>query len=190
MKNILVFASGGGSNVKAILAYFKDRKDVHFPLIVTNNPKAGVIEIAKEHGIDVLLIDKNIFESDIFVDTIDYYKPYLIVLAGFLWKVPEYLIEAYPNKIINIHPALLPKYGGKGMYGKYVHAAVLAHKEKESGITIHLVNERYDEGTILMQKTMKIDKTDTPESLAAKVLTLEHAWYSKVIDTLVGTQVN
>lgn len=186
MKNILLFASGGGSNVKAILAYFKDRNDVNFPVIITNNPKAGVIEIAKENAIDVLLIDRQIFGSDVFIDTIDYYKPYLIVLAGFLWKVPEYLIEAYPNKIINIHPALLPKYGGKGMYGKYVHTSVLAHKEKESGITIHLVNAHYDEGTILMQKTVDIESLDTPDTLAAKVLTLEHAWYSKVIDTLLG----
>ena len=186
MKKILLFASGGGSNVRAILEYFRGREDVSFPLIITNNAKAGVIEIAKEYGIDVLLINKSVFQSDVFIDTIDYYQPNLLVLAGFLWKIPDYLIQGYPNKIINIHPSLLPKYGGKGMYGHHVHTAVVANNETESGITIHIVNEHYDEGVILMQKTVTVDIDETPQTLAAKVLKLEHAWYAKVIDTLLG----
>ncbi len=186
MKKILLFASGGGSNVRAILEYYRGREDVSFPLIITNNAKAGVIEIAKEYGIDVLLINKSVFQSDVFIDTIDYYQPDLLVLAGFLWKIPDYLIQGYPNKIINIHPSLLPKYGGKGMYGHHVHTAVVANNETESGITIHIVNEHYDDGMILMQKTVTVDIDETPQTLAAKVLRLEHAWYAKVIDTLLG----
>lgn len=186
MKKILLFASGGGSNVRAILEYYRGREDVSFPLIITNNAKAGVIEIAKEYGIDVLLINKPVFQSDVFIDTIDYYQPDLLVLAGFLWKIPDYLIQGYPNKIINIHPSLLPKYGGKGMYGHHVHTAVVANNETESGITIHIVNEHYDDGMILMQKTVTVDIDETPQTLAAKVLRLEHAWYAKVIDTLLG----
>ncbi len=185
MNNILLLASGGGSNVKAILNYFKDRNDVNFPMIITNNPEAGVIEIAKEYGVDVLLLNKHIFQEEIFIDTIDLYKPNLIVLAGFLWKIPDYMVKAYANKLINIHPALLPKYGGLGMYGHHVHEAVIAAKEKESGMTIHIVNEQYDEGTILLQKKVKIAKGETPETLAEKVLNLEHTWYPKVIDSLL-----
>ena len=135
---------------------------------------------------NVLLINKSVFQSDVFIDTIDYYQPNLLVLAGFLWKIPDYLIQGYPNKIINIHPSLLPKYGGKGMYGHHVHTAVVANNETESGITIHIVNEYYDEGVILMQKTVTVDIDETPQTLAAKVLKLEHAWYAKVIDTLLG----
>ena len=185
MRNILLLASGGGSNVNAILTHFKGREDVHFPLIIANSPKSGVIDIAKDHEIDVMLVNQQIFHSEIFVDTIDFYKPELIVLAGFLWKIPDFITVKYHNKILNIHPALLPKHGGKGMYGHHVHEAVIANKEKESGMTIHFVNEKYDEGTILLQKKVKIDKAETPDTLAAKVLKLEHTWYAKVIDSLL-----
>lgn len=185
MKNVLLFASGGGSNVRAILTYFAGREDIHFPIIITNNPQAGVIQVAQEFGINILLINENILSQEIFIDTIDFYQPQLIVLAGFLKKIPDYMVNAYSNKIINIHPALLPKHGGKGMYGHYVHEAVLKAKEKESGITIHVVNSVYDEGTILLQKKVKVDKAETAESLAAKVLKIEHEWYPKVIDSLL-----
>lgn len=185
MNNILLFASGGGSNVKAILNHFRDRSDVHFPIIVTNKANAGVITIAKEFGIDTLLINKEIFNDEIFIDTIDFYKPTLIVLAGFLWKIPNYMTKAYSNKIINIHPALLPKYGGKGMYGHHVHEAVVSNKETKSGITIHFVNQHYDEGTILLQKEVKIEVNDSSVEVANKVLKLEHEWYSKVIESLL-----
>jgi phosphoribosylglycinamide formyltransferase-1 len=185
VKNVILFASGNGSNVAAILSHCKHIPDIHFPVIVTNNPKAGVIQLAKENGIDVLLINKAIFDSAVFLDTLERYKPSLLVLAGFLWRVPAYLIEAFPKQIINIHPALLPKYGGKGMYGHHVHEAVIANAEKQSGITIHMVNEEYDEGTILLQKTVDIAPTDTAQTLASKVLALEHEWYVQVIRNLL-----
>jgi phosphoribosylglycinamide formyltransferase 1 len=185
MKKILMFASGGGSNVRAILDHFGSNEEVQFPLILTNNSKAGVIDIAKAYRVDVMLINKDILLQPHFIDTIDYHKPHLIVLAGFLWKIPDYMIAAYPNKIINIHPSLLPKYGGRGMYGHHVHEAVIANGEKVSGITIHMVNEQYDEGTILLQKEVKVSKTDTAQSLAKKVLALEHEFYPKVIESLL-----
>lgn len=188
MKNVLLFASGGGSNVKAILAYFKNNSEVAFPLIITNNPKAGVLEIASENNIDAMLINKAIFSEELFIDTIDFYKPDLIVLAGFLWKIPEYLVKAYPNKIINIHPALLPKYGGKGMYGHFVHEAVVQNHETESGITIHFVNKNYDEGTTLLQKSVSVLPSDTAEEVAKNVLKLEHEWYPKVIESLLNSK--
>ena len=185
MKTILLFASGGGSNVKAILDYFKDKPSFHFPLIITNKKTAGVIDIAAEYGIDVLLIDKMVFESPVFLDTLELYKPSLIVLGGFLWKLPDYLIKAFPNRIVNIHPSLLPLHGGRGMYGHHVHEAVLAAGDAESGVTIHFVNEEYDKGTILLQKKVAVSPDDTATSLAAKVLVLEHAWYAKVIESLL-----
>jgi phosphoribosylglycinamide formyltransferase-1 len=185
VKNIILFASGGGSNVRAILHYFKDRKDVSFPLIVTNKSKAGVIDIAQEYNIDVMLVDKLVFTSPVLIDSLDVYKPDLIVLAGFLWKIPTFLVEAYPRKIINIHPALLPNYGGKGMYGHFVHEAVVKNKEKETGITIHMVNENYDEGTILLQKKIPVSEFEDAKEVAKNVLALEHIWYSQVIDNLL-----
>ncbi|MEZ5046403.1 MAG: phosphoribosylglycinamide formyltransferase [Chitinophagaceae bacterium] len=184
-KSVLLFASGGGSNVEAILNYFKNNDSIVFPAIITNNPKAKVMDIAAKHGIDCILLTKPVFESDVFIDTIDYLKPDLLVLAGFLWKIPSYMVEAYPNKIVNIHPSLLPKYGGKGMYGHFVHEAVIAHGETESGITIHFVNQQYDEGTILIQKKIEIAQDDDATSLAKKVLFLEHSWYSQVIEGLL-----
>ncbi len=189
VKKVILFASGGGSNVAAILAYFKNNHHIEFPLIVTNNAKAGVIDIAKQHNIDLLLVDKEHFQSPIFIDTLDLIKPDLLVLAGFLWKIPSNLVTHFPFKIINIHPALLPAYGGKGMYGHYVHEAVVANHEKETGITIHFVNEQYDEGTILLQKKIDVQPNENAETVAKNVLKLEHAWYSKVIESLLfGSQ--
>jgi phosphoribosylglycinamide formyltransferase-1 len=185
VKNIILFATGGGSNVSAILNYFKDRKDVSFPLIVTNKSRAGVIDIAQEFNIDVMLVDKLVFTSPVFIDSLDVYKPDLIVLAGFLWKIPNFLVQAYPRKIINIHPALLPKYGGKGMFGHFVHEAVVNNKETETGITIHMVNENYDEGTILLQKKIPVSEFEDAKEVAKNVLALEHIWYSQVIDNLL-----
>lgn len=185
MKKVLLFASGGGSNVKAILRYFQDRPEISFPLIITNNRHAGVIGIAQDNKIDVMLVDKDLFNEEVFIDTFEYFKPDLLVLAGFLWKIPGYMVKAFPNKIINIHPALLPKFGGKGMYGHHVHEAVVVRGESVSGITIHFVNEHYDEGTVLLQKEVALESTDTPEIVAAKVLSLEHTWYARVIDSLL-----
>lgn len=183
MKRILLFASGGGSNVQAILNYFQSNPGFSFPAVITNNPKAGVIAIAEKHSIDLLLINKDLFRSPAFLDVIESYSPDLLVLAGFLWKLPDYLVKGFENKIINIHPSLLPKFGGKGMYGHHVHEAVIANHEKESGITIHLVNEHYDEGRILLQKKLEVMENESAESLAKRVLALEHAWYSKVIES-------
>lgn len=187
VKKILLFASGSGSNVRTILQNFYEQPGVSFPAIITNNKHAGVIEIARAAGLDVMVVNKENFYSEVFIDVIDMMKPDLLVLAGFLWKVPDYLVQAYQGKIINIHPALLPKFGGKGMYGHHVHEAVIAAGETESGITIHLVNEHYDEGTILLQKKVDVLDSDTPETLAKKVLKLEHEWYSKVIATLLNS---
>lgn len=185
MKNILLFASGGGSNVRAILQYFSGQPRVHFPMVITNNPKAGVIEVARSFGVDVSIITREIFEEPVFLDTLDFFKPDLLVLAGFLWKLPEYLVKNYPNKIINIHPSLLPAYGGKGMYGHHVHEAVIQAREQKSGMTIHMVNEEYDKGRILLQKEVEVLPDDSPESLAAKVLKLEHFWFPRVIESLI-----
>jgi phosphoribosylglycinamide formyltransferase-1 len=185
VKKIILFASGGGSNVKAIVKAFEGNPQVEFPLIVCNNPKAGVISLAQSFKIDVLLVDKAHFNSAILVDTLDMHQPDLLVLAGFLWKIPSHLIAHYPNKMINIHPALLPAYGGKGMYGHHVHEAVVANKEIESGITIHMVNEHYDEGTILLQKKVALLPADDAQTVASKVLELEHLWYAKVIDSIL-----
>lgn len=185
MKNIILFASGGGSNVKAILQYFADQPTCSFPLVVTNNAKAGVIEVARSFGVDVAIITREIFEEPVFLDTLDFFKPDLLVLAGFLWKLPEYLVKNYPNQIINIHPSLLPSFGGKGMYGHHVHEAVIQARAQKSGITIHMVNEEYDKGRILLQKEVEVLPDDSPESLAAKVLKLEHHWFSRVIESLI-----
>lgn len=186
MKKILLFASGSGSSVRTILQNFYERNDISFPAIITNNKEAGVIEIARAAGVEVIVVNRELFNSEVFIDVIDLLQPDLLVLAGFLWKIPDYLVKAYPGKIINIHPALLPKYGGKGMYGHHVHEAVIAAGETESGMTIHLVNEHYDEGTILLQKKVDVLPSDTPETLAKKVLKLEHEWYSKVIETMLA----
>ena len=183
MKNIALFASGNGSNVQRIAEYFADSKTVNISLIVCNKPKAYVLERAKNLGIDTLLIDKKMFyETDFVIKTLQNLHVDLIVLAGFLWLIPKNLIEAFPEKIINIHPALLPKYGGKGMYGMRVHEAVIANKESHSGITIHYVNSNYDEGNIILQEKCKLLANDTPETVAQKVHELEYIHYPVVIE--------
>lgn len=185
-KQVLLFASGQGSNARAILEHFRGRSEVKFPLIVTNNPQAGVFALAREYGIDVLLLDRDRFYSPILLDTLDLYRPGLLVLAGFLWKLPQHMVQHYANRIVNIHPSLLPAYGGKGMYGHHVHEAVVRNGETKTGMTIHLVNEEYDQGTILLQKTVELPPSDTPDQVAAKVLQLEHTWYPKVIESLLN----
>jgi phosphoribosylglycinamide formyltransferase 1 len=187
MTSIAIFASGAGSNARKIIEHFSHHPKVRVDLIVCNKPNAGVLNIADEHGIPTLLLDKeqffrgNAYVDEFKVDDIDF-----IVLAGFLWKVPDALIHAYPGKIVNIHPALLPKYGGKGMYGNFVHEAVIANKETESGISIHLVDEVYDHGKIVFQAKCEVKKDDTPESLAQRIHELEHKHYAKVIEDLVS----
>lgn len=186
-KHIAIFASGAGSNAQKIIEYFnRNEKQAQIILIVSNNSTAGVIKIAEENNIQSLIIDRKKFYEDYYLSELKKYHIDLIVLAGFMWKVPEGLIHAYHNKIINIHPALLPKYGGKGMYGNKVHEAVINSKEKESGITIHYVDEIYDHGKIIFQVKCTIDEDDTPETLAEKIHALEHKHYPKKIEEVLG----
>ena len=184
--NIAVFASGTGSNAEKLIHYFKDSETARVTLVVCNKPGAGVLAIAEKEGIPSIIIDKEAFFRG------DGYVPYLkkqgigfIVLAGFLWKIPPALIEAYPRRIVNIHPALLPKFGGKGMYGQYVHEAVLNAGEVESGITIHYVDENYDNGDIIFQTACPILPGDKPGDIAQRIHQLEHAHYPKVIAELL-----
>jgi phosphoribosylglycinamide formyltransferase-1 len=178
---LTLFASGAGSNAQQIINYFRGNDSVKIVLVVCNNPRAGVLGIAAEEKIPVLLLEKNRFLETGYVPEIKSYQTDLIILAGFLWKVPPVLINAFQNKIINIHPALLPAYGGKGMYGSAVHAAVIGAKEKESGITIHFVDEKYDHGEIIFQAKCAVSENETVESLAQKIHTLEHDNFPKVI---------
>lgn len=186
LKRIAIFASGSGSNAEKIAEYFADKADVDITLIVSNNPKAGVIERARRLHIPVLLFDrKTFYETDRITQLLSNQNVDLIVLAGFMWLMPGGLVRAFPNKIINIHPALLPKFGGKGMYGHYVHEAVVAAGETESGITIHYVNEHYDEGQIIFQASCPVSPTDTPDDVAHNVQILEHLNYPRIIENLL-----
>jgi len=185
--HIAIFASGAGSNARKIIEYFENNGvRIKVSLIVCNVPGAGVLDIAEEKGIPSLMINKSDFAANGYVESLKNAGIDFIVLAGFLWKVPEVLVRAYPKAIINIHPALLPKYGGKGMYGARVHEAVIAAGEKESGITIHWVNENYDEGAIIFQAKCSIDASDTATSLANKIHALEHAHFASTIEKLLG----
>ncbi len=185
MHQLILFASGRGSNVQAILDHFSANGKAKAALIVCNNPQAGVLDIAKENNIPVLMIDRKSFRSPEFIATLQSYSPSLLVLAGFLWKVPDTVVQAFPGKMINIHPALLPKYGGKGMYGAHVHEAIIAAGERESGITIHYVNEHYDEGATIIQAYCPVTPADHPVSLAEKIHKLEHFYFPRTIAFLL-----
>ena len=190
MKNIVILASGTGTNAQNIINYFRHSAQIKVSLILSNNPKAGVLKIAQQENIPHYIIEKGkFFSSGFYIDLFHQYQINLIVLAGFLWKVPPRLVHAFPDKIINIHPALLPLYGGKGMYGQYVHEAVMKAREMQSGITIHYVNENYDEGNIIFQQSCDITEEDTPLSLAQKVHELEYEWYPKVIEELLNAPI-
>jgi formyltetrahydrofolate-dependent phosphoribosylglycinamide formyltransferase len=185
--HIAIFASGAGTNARKIIEYFENKDlRIKVSLIVCNVQGAGVLEIAEEKGIPSLMINKSDFAANGYVESLKNAGIDFIVLAGFLWKVPEVLVRAYPKAIINIHPALLPKYGGKGMYGARVHEAVIAAGEKESGITIHWVNEHYDEGAIIFQAKCSIDANETADSLANKIHALEHGHFAPTIEKLLG----
>ncbi len=186
MKNIAIFASGEGTNAQNIIDYFKNSDIASVVLVISNNPKANVLNRAKNAGIDITVIERNLFyNSNELVQQLEASRIDLIVLAGFLWKVPENLIEAFPHKIINIHPALLPKFGGKGMYGMHVHKAVIEAKEKESGISIHFVDANYDEGKLIAQHGCTIELTDSPETVAEKIHQLEIEFFPKAIHKLL-----
>jgi phosphoribosylglycinamide formyltransferase-1 len=185
-KRIAIFASGSGSNAQKIMEYFKKHNDAEVALVLTNNPEAYVLQRADNFEIPSHLFNKTEFyKTDEVVNILKNLQIDLIVLAGFLWLIPQNLLKAFPNKIINIHPALLPKYGGKGMYGDHVHKAILAAGETESGITIHFVNEEFDEGEVIQQSRFQITKTDDLEMVKFKGQQLEHLHYPKVIEQLL-----
>ncbi len=184
--NLAVFASGAGSNAQQIINYFKGHAHIKIALVVCNKPGAGVLQIAAAEGITTLLIEKEqFFNGTAYLPQLKENRISFIVLAGFLWKIPQTLINAFPKRIINIHPALLPQYGGKGMYGAHVHTAVIQNGEKESGITIHYVDEQYDNGAIIFQARCPVLSNDVPQSLAQRIHHLEHAYFSKVIEETV-----
>ncbi len=183
---VAIFASGAGSNALKIIQHFKVPCNITLALIVCNNPKAGVLEIAKSNNIPTLIIEKDRFlNGDIYLSKLKSHQINFIVLAGFLWKVPAVLINAFPKKIINIHPALLPKHAGAGMYGNKVHEAVIAAKDSESGISIHYVDELYDHGEIIFQAKCMVEANETAQTLAQKIHALEHQHYPHVIENLL-----
>ena len=185
--HIAIFASGAGSNAQKIIDHFRNHSSIKIALIVCNKPGAGVLKIAEKENIPAIIIEKEkFFRADAYVKELKEKKIDFIVLAGFLWKLPSLLIKAYHGKIINIHPALLPLYGGKNMYGHYVHEAVIANNEKESGISIHFVDELYDHGQVIFQTKCPVLENDTPESLAQRIHVLEHEHYPKVIEEVVS----
>lgn len=188
MKKIILFASGGGSNAEQIMQYFDGKQRVEVSAVLTNNQNAGVIERAKNFDIPTHIFTREELNEGKVLQIVNEISPDLIVLAGFLLKFPSDIIAAYPHKVINIHPALLPKYGGKGMYGIHVHRAVLENKDKESGITIHYVNDNYDEGNIIYQHAIAVEECISPEEVALKVLSLEHEHFPRVIEEILSKQ--
>lgn len=191
MKQIIIFASGSGSNAENLITYFKNTQNIRVVAVLTNNPNAKVLDRCKNLKMSGLSFNRTSFYDTTHVESLLIsLNPDLIVLAGFLWKFPDNLIALFPNKIINIHPALLPKYGGKGMYGMHVHQAVVANKETETGITTHYVNEHYDEGAIIFQAKCAVNSSDTPEDVAAKIHKLEMLHFPKVVEQLLDSVVS
>ncbi|MDT0606443.1 phosphoribosylglycinamide formyltransferase [Croceitalea rosinachiae] len=187
MNRIVILASGSGSNAENIINYFKKSPQIKVVCVLTNKRLAAVIDRCNRLKVPAFYFNKTAFlNSDMVLSFLKSQNPSLIVLAGFLWKIPKNLIVAFPNKIVNIHPALLPKYGGKGMYGNHVHETVKANKETETGITIHFVNENYDEGAVIHQASTKVSQSDTAEDIATKVHALEYEHFPKVIEKLLN----
>src|SRR5579862_6034492 len=183
---IAIFASGAGTNAQKIIDHFKNNCSVIVELVVYNKKNAGVLQIAQKENIPFIIIEKEkFFNGDEYVQMLKDKKIDFLILAGFLWKLPVGLIKAFPGKIINIHPALLPKYGGKGMYGMHVHRAVISNGETESGISIHYVNDKYDEGEVIEQHRCAISTEDTAETLAEKIHHLEHTFFPAAIEKLI-----
>jgi phosphoribosylglycinamide formyltransferase-1 len=186
MKKIAIFASGNGTNAQRIIEYFHGSHQISIGLILSNNRDAYVLERARKAKIPTVCFSrKDFYESNFILDILTVQGITFIVLAGFLWLIPEYLLDAYKGNIINIHPALLPKYGGKGMYGMRVHETIIQSEDMESGISIHYVNKNYDEGQIIFQAKCRVEAGDTPESLAEKIHILEHANYPRVIESVI-----
>jgi phosphoribosylglycinamide formyltransferase-1 len=185
-QQLVLFASGSGSNAMNVIAFFANNPGVQVAAVFCNNPKAGIIEKIKSTHVPLVLFNKAQFENpDLFLPLIQTYQPALIALLGFLWKVPSFLIQAYPQQILNLHPALLPKYGGKGMYGHHVHEAVKLAGETETGISLHYVNEHYDEGKLIAQFKTPLSETDTSASIAEKIHQLEQKHVPVVIESIL-----
>ena len=181
---LAIFASGSGSNAEAIMNYFSNHNSIVVAKVYSNNADAYVHERAKKFNVPSVVFNKQELRSDEFLNNLIEEGFDLIILAGFMWLVPAQIVSTFENRILNIHPALLPSYGGKGMYGHFVHEAVLENKEKESGITIHYVNEEYDEGDIIFQARCPVKESDTPDSLASRIHKLEHQHYPEVIENI------
>jgi phosphoribosylglycinamide formyltransferase-1 len=186
MNNIAIFASGSGTNAQRLIERFSPITDTKISVLLTNNRNAGVIERAKKFNVPVRIFDrKEFYYSDNIAVFLQNEGVEWVILAGFLWLIPSNLLKIFPDRIVNIHPALLPKYGGKGMYGMNVHQAVIDAQEKESGITIHYVNEEYDKGNVIFQATCPVETGDTPETLAAKIHELEYKYFPVVMEKLI-----
>ncbi len=186
MKNLAIFASGTGSNAQKIIDYFRAHPHIRVALVVSNKQDAPVLDIARANGIETIVLRRqDFYETEQLLQELRDRQIDFIVLAGFLWLIPPYLVRAFDRRIINIHPALLPKYGGKGMYGMHVHEAVKAADEHETGITIHYVNEKYDDGDIILQKKCVLAPEDTSQEIARKVQALEHRYFAPVIEQLL-----
>jgi phosphoribosylglycinamide formyltransferase-1 len=189
MKRVVIFASGGGSNAENIIKFFQNSNHVSIVQVLTNNPHAKVLDRCKKFNVSTLAFNRIAFsKSQDILNTLKAAQPDLIILAGFLWKFPDFILDRFPNKVVNIHPALLPKYGGKGMYGMHVHEAVVTNKENETGITIHYVNENYDEGAIIFQAKCDVLPTDSAKDVADKIHLLEMEHFPKVVDKLLKDQ--
>ncbi len=187
MKRIVIFASGSGSNAENLINFFQKRGNVSVIQVLTNNPRAKVLDRCKKLKVSALSFNKTAFiETEHVLNILKSSKPDLIILAGFLWKFPELILKNFPNKVINIHPALLPKYGGKGMYGMHIHEAIVKNKEKETGITIHYVNEHYDEGAIIFQAKCNVLNSDTSDDIAKKINKLEMKHFPLVVEKLLN----
>lgn len=186
MKRLVIFASGRGSNAEAIADFFEREGGAELALIVSNKPQAGVLEFARRKGIPTLLTNRPAMSEAAFIETLRRYRPHLIVLAGFLLRIPAEVVTAFSNRIVNIHPALLPRWGGQGMWGHHVHEAVLGSGELQSGITIHLVDEEYDHGAMLVQASCPVLPGDNADSLAARIQKLEHFYYPRAIQFLLA----
>lgn len=186
MKRIVIFASGSGSNAENLIKFFQNSDNASVIQVLTNNPRAKVLDRCKRLNVSALSFNRIAFtKSNDVLNILKSSQPDLIVLAGFLWKFPEFILKEYENKVINIHPALLPKYGGKGMYGMHVHNAVVENKETETGITIHYVNENYDEGAIIFQAKCEVKPLDSAEDVAAKIHELEMEHFPEVVERLL-----
>ncbi len=186
MKRIVIFASGSGSNAENLIKFFHNRENVSVIQVLTNNPHAKVLNRCKDLNVSALSFNRIAFsKSKDVLNILKTSQPDLIVLAGFLWKFPEFILKAFPNKVINVHPALLPNYGGKGMYGMNVHEAVVKNKDTETGITIHYVNENYDEGAIIFQAKCNVLPTDSSENVAEKIHLLEMEHFPEVVNELL-----